>query len=787
MPRLILGLVVAGAVVVSAQTQPPAGSAAATRAVAVGRVVADATGEPIRNARVTLSPSSKDTPVVLTDADGRFRLAAPSGRYRVVASKPGCVQGSAPANTAGAPVELRLKKAAAIGGKIVDDRGEPVAGVKVAALSAESARTSVATTETDDRGEYRFGGLSEGAFLVRVTTLGAAGAAARPAQWVPDPRGTYYSGVATTDDAQAVPLQTGEEREGIDIVVSADRLAGMPAAIFDNRFLPRPPAAAVQLGFVKPVVRPTGSIRGRVASIDGTPIQRAHVYLFTGENADSRMATTDGDGRFEVESIVAGPLLVSVVRPGYAQVESGRTLALFQMGRAVTSPSPAEPQFGRRLELAPDEHRNLDLLMARWSTVSGTITDEYGDPMQGVEVDVLHLRYQAGRRRLVSAGPSRFTDERGRYRLYGLAPGRYVVSAAVGQASSDDLPGYARAYYPGTASTAEARYVTLGPAEDVDFVDVSMPRTTPARILGTVLDPAGEPTMPGRLTLAPSQRSSSITSVPVGGRVAADGTFVFPNVAPGEYVIQASRGRANAHTEGVFGAALVSIGTTDVAGVVVRTSIGSSIAGRFRLDLNDTTKPTNPADVELTAVPVDFDSSPPATNTASAEIRRDWTFEISGLNGPRRLQLTRPPAGLALQEIRVNGLDVTDRPIPFGTRAQSLSNVEVVLTDRVAELDGRVVDDRARPLAGATVVVFSADRQRWYQESRFIRRVSTGQDGVFTVVGLPTGSYYAASADGPEAGEDAWQDPEYLESLVPGATTVSVVEGMKDTVTVVSR
>jgi protocatechuate 3,4-dioxygenase beta subunit len=582
MPEAILGLLLTGAVALSAQAPAPARSVGAGGLFVVGRVVADSTGEPIRNARATLSPTTKEASVVLTDADGRFRLAAPAGRYRVAASKAGFAQGSAPANAAGAPVELRLKKAAAITGKIVDERGEPVSGVKVAALSNEGARTLVATAETDDQGEYRLGGLSEGALLIRVTTLGAAGPAARPTQWIPDPRDTYYPSAATTDDAQAVPVRTGDEREGIDIIVPADRLAGTPAAIFDNRFLPRPPPVPVQQGLMKPVLRPTASVRGRVASIDGTPIQRAHVYLFTGENADSRMATTDGDGRFEVESIVAGPLLVSVVRPGYAQVESGRALPLFQMGRAVTSPSPAESQFGRRLELAPDESRNVDVQMVRWSTVSGTITDEYGDPMQGVEVDVLRLHYQAGRRNLVSAGASHLTDDRGRYRLYGLAPSQYIVSAAVGQASSDDLPGYARAYYPGTANTAEARYVALGLAEDVDFVDVSMPRAPTARISGIVLDPAGAPTMPGRLTLAPSQRSSSITSVPIGARVARDGTFVFPNVTPGEYVIQASRGRANAHTEGVFGAALVSIGTVDVAGVVVRTSIGSSIAGRFR-------------------------------------------------------------------------------------------------------------------------------------------------------------------------------------------------------------
>jgi hypothetical protein len=31
---------------------------------------------------------------------------------------------------------------------------------------------------------------------------------------------------------------------------------------------------------------------------------------------------------------------------------------------------------------------------------------------------------------------------------------------------------------------------------------------------------------------------------------------------------------------------------------------------------------------------------------------------MAGLNGPQRLQLTRTPPGFALEEIRVNGIDV---------------------------------------------------------------------------------------------------------------------------------
>jgi hypothetical protein len=57
---------------------------------------------------------------------------------------------------------------------------------------------------------------------------------------------------------------------------------------------------------------------------------------------------------------------------------------------------------------------------------------------------------------------------------------------------------------------------------------------------------------------------------------------LFPNGVPAVYVIQAYRGRENAHTKGEFGTVLVSVNTADVTGVVVRTSSGSSVTRRFR-------------------------------------------------------------------------------------------------------------------------------------------------------------------------------------------------------------
>jgi hypothetical protein len=51
-----------------------------------GRVVADETGEPLRNARITIVPG-EDLRPVLTDAEGRFVIAGVPGGSRAHGSK----------------------------------------------------------------------------------------------------------------------------------------------------------------------------------------------------------------------------------------------------------------------------------------------------------------------------------------------------------------------------------------------------------------------------------------------------------------------------------------------------------------------------------------------------------------------------------------------------------------------------------------------------------------------------------------------------------------------------
>ncbi len=743
-----------------------------------GRVVADDTGNPIPNARVAVAiagPAASPPPVVMTDRNGQFSFAIPAAaRASVTASKSGYGHGDSEVVTRDTTLELRLPRGAVIAGRITDRYGEPAPAVRVAVERAPASvrPTIVARSETDDRGDYRIGSLPAGPFVVVISTIGEMQQRVIGTEQIamfPSVHEIFYPDSEAPTDAETLIVQAGQERTTVDFVLPAGQ-SGDTLRIIGS---PRPERDAA-------APTPGGAIRGRVVSTDGRPVPHAEVRTIAGMSvapspgvSGSRalpwpvVATADDDGRYELQALPAGSFRITATKPGYSMP-----------GTSAFSITPADA--GPAVVLSDGETRErVDVTMARWGSLGGRVLDELGEPLQGVSVQLMQIRYQSGRRRLIPAGgAARLTDDLGRYRMYGFPPGQYVVGAAVGDVQSADLPGYSRSYYPGTSDASGAQFVSVGLSQEITGIDFSLARTRTALVSGTLLNAAGAPTTQGRVRLVTSQRTASATSAPIGARLESDGRFSFANVPPGQYVIHVDRGRHGSSVEGEFGALPVAVSGTDVTGLTIQTSAGSSIKGHVSFDRFIGALLPRPGAIEIVPVVIDADQS--TSSPASAAIQSDWSFEVSGVSGPRRLQVVRTPAEWALREIRVRGIDATDRPIAFGLSGQSLTDVEIVLTDRINELSGTIADDHAKPAPGAHLIVFPLDRDRWYPSSRFLRHAAAGADGAVALAGLPPGSYYAAAvAKLPADGDDAWQDPAFLESLATRATTLALGEGQK--------
>ena len=220
----------------------------------------------------------------------------------------------------------------------------------------------------------------------------------------------------------------------------------------------------------------TGAIRGRVVSTDGRAMPHAQVRACRGSAAGragrppapfpsvtSPRTTMDGSS-FRIDGGIVP-----------ARGEAGYRL------RQPDSPSPiAPPPLGvgpRSISRTARRASASTSRWRRWGAMNGRVFDELGEPLQGASVQLLQVRYQAGRRRLVAAGgAARLTDDLGRFRIYGRRAGQYIVSATSAVSQSAELPGYTRSYFPGTPNAERGAVRLDGAVAGTDrhrFLDVA--------------------------------------------------------------------------------------------------------------------------------------------------------------------------------------------------------------------------------------------------------------------------------------------------------------------------
>src|SRR5262245_56576822 len=164
----------------------------------------------------------------------------------------------------------------------------------------------------------------------------------------------------------------------------------------------------------------TARIRGRVIAAGGSsPLRRAQISLTAADNPQlNRSTTTDGDGRYELVELPAGVYQMTVTRAGYVTMQYGQRRP-FERGASIAV------RDGETVS-------SIDFALPKGAVIEVRLTDEFGEPVAGQQVQVQRFQWGVdGRRRLTGAGGQRtsVTDDRGEVRLFGLMPGEYVLEA----------------------------------------------------------------------------------------------------------------------------------------------------------------------------------------------------------------------------------------------------------------------------------------------------------------------------------------------------------------------
>ncbi len=513
----------------------------------------------------------------------------------------------------------------------------------------------------------------------------------------------------------------------------------------------------------------TSIIRGRVVAADtGQPLRKAFVRASSPDIREGRVASTDAEGRYEIKELAAGRYTLNASKGSFVGITYGQ-LRPFEQGK------PLEVAEGQALE-------KVDFALPRGGVITGRVVDEFGEPLADAQVAPMRYVSQGGRRRMQPAGRMGMTNDIGEYRIFGLPPGQYYISATLRggammmmNVQSDDRSGYAPTYYPGTANTAEAQKISLGLGQTLNDVNVTLIPTKTATVSGTVVDSNGRPFGGGMVMVVQRQGAGGFSMNP-GGMIRPDGTFTTGGLPPGDYTLQANGMPGPSGFDAEFATAEVSIAGDDINGVRLVSMKPSTLTGRIVFTDQRAGAAMRAASIRLMASPKNPEDFSPFAG-GPGRVNDDFTFEVKARPAHIviRLNLTGGSGGWVLKAARVNGSDVTDSGFDVKP-GEDMSGLEVELTNRLTEVSGVVTNARNEGVKDYSLVVFAQNREVWGPGSRFVRTARPDQDGRFKVNGLPAGSYYAVAIEYIDPADDA-TDPEFLDRIRDRAVTISLGDG----------
>jgi protocatechuate 3,4-dioxygenase beta subunit len=492
------------------------------------------------------------------------------------------------------------------------------------------------------------------------------------------------------------------------------------------------------------------SVAGMIIKLAGSePLRGSNVQLSsTDDRALSTSIVTDVAGRFTLKGIAPGHYRLRVSKNGFVDQQYGER-------------KPGDP--GSILTLRPGQDlKDLLFRMLPSAVISGRILDEDGDPLPFVEVSALRQVYSDGKRKLASEAQFQ-TNDLGEYRLFGLPPGKYFVSAVyhgrnygllqsgASQKEADvEEMGYSRLYYPGTPDPARASPIAVKVGEEIPSVEFLMRRFPVFRIRGRVYDLTARRL--GRnvnLMLVPKTTALEWERADQQVRVdAQDGTFEIRDVLPGSYSLMAflfDEGRAYSTRTSI------EVSNSDLLGVAVTLSTGVTVSGRIVWD-----GPAALMESELHVIPSAVDRGiDEFTRNARVDAANLFTLQ-NVAEGTYRARVWGQSRDCYIKDVRYGSASALEEG--FTVSRSSPAPLEITLSSRGARVQGSVLDADHLPAAGVRVVLVPDPRHR--SRNDLFKSQTTDQYGHFDIRGIAPGEYKVFSWE--EVEDGAWEDPEFL-------------------------
>ena len=475
-----------------------------------------------------------------------------------------------------------------------------------------------------------------------------------------------------------------------------------------------------------------GSISGSAVNETGQTLAGVTVFVRdTSANGISRSTITGPDGNFRLKGLGPGLYVVSGYLPAYVSTP--------------TDPNAPENRF------RVGDTVRLELM--RGGVITGTVTNAAGEPLIGVRVRAMMVRDPKSQTPLFYASSDQATDDRGIYRMYGLAPGTYIVSAGGGasqpfqvNAFDSDVPTFA----PSTTRD-NAQEINVRPGEE-HTVDLRYRGEAGHAISGTVkLAANGGSTI--TVLMAGAFVPIASTFQPAGNR-----GFAFQGMGDGEYDLVAQEFTQVPGSQvpqfSVSDRQRVVVKGADVTGIELVPRALAALNGRFVLESSkepacqNKRRPLFPETfVAIQRPDKEKDKDPFSymrilSGWGSPDEKGDFFIR----NLPPGRYLLDPHFYARywyLDSISLSGTTKTDAAANWTTLKPGVQpgTFTITLGEGAASIRGRLTAPEGAELpAGAGVYLVPAEREKALDVLRYFV-TPVGADGTFAFNNLPPGRY----------------------------------------------
>ena len=485
----------------------------------------------------------------------------------------------------------------------------------------------------------------------------------------------------------------------------------------------------------------TGSISGRV-TVGEKPAPGVTVAAsISGSMQLVAQVVSDTDGKYRINGLTPGQINVAAVAPTYV--------------------TPASPMYGqgRIVTLSADENvEGIDFKLTRGGVITGRITDAEGKPVIEERVSLTMVEDNGQPPRVMinrAVNPMIYnTDDRGVYRVYGLAAGRYKVSVGSDAGRIATLsPGYyQKTYYPDTTDASKATIVELSEGGEAKNIDINIgARSQTYNVTGHVIDAdTGQPIAGVNYSLSVLQQNQGQTymsgSYSPQTPTNSKGEFRLEGVAPGRYAIMVTSNNyylASGDQPKVYSdPTTFEVVDSDVSNVEVKAQRGLSISGVVVTEgiTNKAVLAAIPKMLISGYVEQTSNNIQPMINVNAAAIAADGTFQLDGLR-PGRVSLNIGGSAPETRGVTILRI-VSDHELPNQrielAPGQNVSGVRIYLAYGSGVIRGEVkIEGGALPGDAVMFVMLQRDNQSLRTSGQVDAR------GHFVITGIPAGTYEA--------------------------------------------